>query len=127
MTSRAKRAKARESSSRSLTLQMSASHQSHSSTPENLSVPSTPEPQETPIGTPLVAADGEELDSVHELPSHDTISESGSSTLMSASMCVMQDESSSSQVLVSTALLARIEALESENLKLKEEISSIAS
>ena len=127
-TSRAKRAKARESSSRSLTLQMSASHQSHSSTPENLSVPSTPEPQETPIGTPLVAADGEELDSdymVHELPSHDTISESGSSTLMSASMCVMQDESS--QVLVSTALLARIEALESENLKLKEEISSIAS
>lgn len=73
----------------------------------------------------MVAAVGEQLDSdyiVHELPSHDSISEAGSSTQMSGPIA-MQDDST--QVLVSTALLARIEALESENQQLKEELSSV--
>ena len=72
----------------------------------------------------LVAAVGEQLDSdytVLELPTDDIMSESGcstqtSTTLGSASALPHQN----TEVLVSTALLVRIEALESENKQLKE-------
>ena len=79
-TSRAKRAKAR-AAVRSLTAQLSTCCMNHSSTPESLCVPSTPESQETHLAIPLVNT-GREQDSdseVHELLSlstdHDSVSE----------------------------------------------------
>ena len=115
-TSRAKRARLREAA-RSLTPQMFTCQLSRPSSPVNPSVPSTPESQETETVTPLVAAVGEQLCPdyvVHEVSTDDDISESSCSTLtMPESSSTIQDEHT--QFLVSTTLLARIEALESEN------------
>ena len=119
-TSRAKRAETREVV-RSLTPQMS-SCSAHSVTPGAPSV--TPEHQSALVEPPLIATLGEQLDShytVHELPTDDAMSELQCSTLTSTvpgSANALPDQNA--QVLVNTALLARIEALESENKRLKE-------
>ena len=119
-TSRAKRAETREVV-RSLTPQMS-SCSAHSVTPGAPSV--TPEHQSAVVEPPLIATLGEQLDShytVHELPTDDAMSELQCSTLTSTvpgSANALPDQNA--QVLVNTALLARIEALESENKRLKE-------
>lgn len=103
-----------------------------SSTPENLGVPSTPEPRETHLATPLVATVRKQDSDceVHELPSlstdPDSVSELSCSTL-TTSVSAQGRQNENTQVLVSTALLARIEALESENQQLKEEFNSRSS
>lgn len=130
-TSRAKRAKAR-AAVRSLTPQLSTCCMSRSSTPESLAVPSTPESHETHLAAPLVAT-VRERDSdceVHELPSlstdHDSVSELSCSTL-TTSVSAQGRQNENTQVPVSTALLARIEALESDKQQLKEELNSRSS
>ena len=123
-TSRAKRAKTREVV-RSLTPQMS-SCSAHCVTPGAPSV--TPEPQSALVETPLIATLGEQLDSdytIHELPTDDVLSESECSTLTSTvpgSANALPDQNA--EVIVNTALLTRIEALESENKQLKERTST---
>ena len=123
-TSRAKRAKTREVV-RSLTPQMS-SCSAHCMTPGAPSV--TPEPQSALVETPLIATLGEQLDSdytIHELPTDDVLSESECSTLTSTvpgSANALPDQNA--EVIVNTALLTRIEALESENKQLKERTST---
>ena len=101
--------------------------------PKHSSVVSSPEPQpeedtlESQLEmsqVPLVAAVGEQLEydyTVFELPTEDILCESGCSTQTSTTLgsaSALQHQNA--EVIVSTALLARIEALESENKQLKE-------
>ena len=79
-------------------------------------------PLPTPPETALIASVGEQLKTsyqVHELPSDD----GGKSDTASTSV-LMGGPSQSTEVLVNTALLARIESLEVENSRLKTSINS---
>ena len=101
---------------------------SRSTTP--VSSQCTPEPQEEPLSareeSPLIVSAGEVLScdhQVHELYSDTQDEES----FASADPSCAAAGSSDTQVTVNTALLARVEVLESENRRLKEKLQVLSS
>ena len=129
-TSRAMRSKTRawREVVRSLPLEVSSSS-SRSVTPATQSV--TSEPQSSSPKPPLVATGSEKLDSDFSIDEPQTdvaLSESECSMASIVPLTVLSSENAAidqnTQVLVNTALLARIEALEAENKRLKEHTST---
>ena len=129
-TSRAMRFKTRawREVVRSLPLEVSSSS-SRSVTPATPSV--TSEPQSSSPKPPPVATGSENLDSDFSIDEPQTdvaLSESVCSMASTVPSTVLSSENAAidqnAQVLVNTALLARIEALEAENKRLKEHTST---
>ena len=118
---RAKRAKAREINKQFTDLKTSVSpfpQSSRSVTPTEGFHTSTP--QQISLTAPI----GEQLETdyrVHELLSD---SEGGASDIPSTSTSILHEPSESREVVVNTALLARIESLEAENRYLQSAIGS---
>lgn len=124
-TSRAKRAKTREASKEFLELQTPSPSSSRSATPAPVTLCTSSSISATPDASEpaLRVAVGEQLETdyqVHELPSD-------SSEYTSEPLLQPTPASQSTEVVVNTALLTRVEALEAENHRLNKQLKEVTS
>lgn len=127
-SSRAKRARARDATKRAAIDESSSgeSSRSRSTTPILSPKASTPKIPTTDSTPPLFsAAIGEQLDTdyeVYELPSRESSDSDDIQSQSTSSAALLPSQSS--EVIVNTALLARVEALEAENKQLMKRINT---